>query len=126
MNLWIRSKFLKNIEKITMLFGIQIKVYQEFAYSLSMIYNCFFNFKVWRCKEFWRDFGKISKTSKMILISKSKITDKDCIEQLMRNFNAKYLNVVKSNKTFNSKFSNSNRFDMDSDELNELFSNYEF
>ena len=43
----------------------------------------------------------------MILISKSKTTDKNNIEQLTRNNNVEYLIVVKSNKAFNSKFCHS-------------------
>ena len=111
---------MKNIEKIAMLFWSINHSFSKFAYSLSMIYNFKFILEVWKCKEMWRDFSKIARTSKMIVISKSKTTDKNCIEQLMRKYNAEYLIVVKSNKTFNSKFCYPKYFIMDSDALNEL------
>ena len=41
----------------------------------------------------------------------------------MRNYDAEYPIVMKSNKTFNSTFCHSNHFIIDSDALNELFSN---
>ena len=77
------------------------------------------------CKEIWRDFNKIARTSKMILVDKSKTTDRDHIEQHMKISNIEYPIVVKSNKTFNTKFSHSKYFIIDSDGLNELFSNEE-
>ena len=74
----------------------------------------------------WRDLSIIARTSKMILICKSKNADKNCIEQFMRKYNVEYLFVVKSNKTFNSKFCYPKYFIMDSDALNELLSNDEY
>ena len=78
------------------------------------------------CKQIWEKFNKIARTSKMIFIDREKTSNKDYIEDLMRESCIDYPIVIKSDKTFNSKFSHTKHFITNSDGLNDLFDKSEF
>ena len=78
------------------------------------------------CKQIWEKFNKIARTSKMIFIDRENTSDKDYIEDLMRESCIDYPIVIKSDKTFNSKFSHTKHFITNSDGLNDLFDKSEF
>ena len=93
-------------------------------YQWFTVANTFLLSEEW--KQIWENFNKIARTSKMIFIDKMKTSDKNYIEHLMKESSIEYPIVIKSDKTFNSKFSHTKDFIKDSDGLNDLFNNVEF
>ena len=78
------------------------------------------------CKEIWSNYGKIARTSKMILIESSKNTGKDYIIELMTCAGMEYPIIVKSDKTFNSKFTHKKYIIQSNEGFVDLYNDIDF